>query len=87
MTTMTNVCFFFPFRGIINPFSSKCVRPSLVQCIYIAEGHTKAVLCVDSTDDLLFTGSKGLMGFHCVYVAFWSLLSVLMVLPMDNELS
>ncbi|XP_060540088.1 kinesin-like protein KIF21A isoform X7 [Pantherophis guttatus] len=45
-------------RGIINPFSSKCVRPSPVQCIYIAEGHMKAVLCVDSTDDLLFTGSK-----------------------------
>ncbi|XP_062990201.1 kinesin-like protein KIF21A isoform X5 [Elgaria multicarinata webbii] len=46
-------------RGIINPFSSsKCVRPSPIQCIHIAEGHTKAVLCVDSTDDLLFTGSK-----------------------------
>uniref|UniRef100_A0A8C6YIF4 Kinesin family member 21A n=1 Tax=Naja naja TaxID=35670 RepID=A0A8C6YIF4_NAJNA len=44
--------------GIINPVSSKCVRPSPVQCIYIAEGHMKAVLCVDSTDDLLFTGSK-----------------------------
>uniref|UniRef100_A0A8D2Q2K1 Kinesin family member 21A n=1 Tax=Varanus komodoensis TaxID=61221 RepID=A0A8D2Q2K1_VARKO len=46
-------------RGIINPFaSSKCVRSSPIQCIHIAEGHTKAVLCVDSTDDLLFTGSK-----------------------------
>ncbi|XP_053109824.1 kinesin-like protein KIF21A isoform X3 [Hemicordylus capensis] len=45
-------------RGIINPCSSsKCVRSS-IQCIHIAEGHTKAVLCVDSTDDLLFTGSK-----------------------------
>ncbi|XP_032076853.1 kinesin-like protein KIF21A isoform X5 [Thamnophis elegans] len=45
-------------RGIINPVTSKCIRPSPVQCIYIAEGHMKAVLCVDSTDDLLFTGSK-----------------------------
>ncbi|KAJ6666435.1 hypothetical protein lerEdw1_000710 [Lerista edwardsae] len=46
-------------KGIINPFSSsKCVRASSLQCIHIAEGHTKAVLCVDSTDDLLFTGSK-----------------------------
>uniref|UniRef100_A0A8D2L255 Kinesin family member 21A n=1 Tax=Varanus komodoensis TaxID=61221 RepID=A0A8D2L255_VARKO len=46
-------------KGIINPFaSSKCVRSSPIQCIHIAEGHTKAVLCVDSTDDLLFTGSK-----------------------------
>uniref|UniRef100_A0ABM5GGE1 Kinesin-like protein KIF21A isoform X2 n=1 Tax=Pogona vitticeps TaxID=103695 RepID=A0ABM5GGE1_9SAUR len=46
-------------RGIINPFSSsKCVRSSPIQCIHTAEGHTKAVLCVDCTDDLLFTGSK-----------------------------
>ncbi|XP_026558612.1 kinesin-like protein KIF21A isoform X2 [Pseudonaja textilis] len=45
-------------KGIINPVSPKYVRPSPVQCIYIAEGHMKAVLCVDSTDDLLFTGSK-----------------------------
>ncbi|XP_060100744.1 kinesin-like protein KIF21A isoform X16 [Heteronotia binoei] len=46
-------------KGIINSFPpSKCVRSSSLQCIHIAEGHTKAVLCVDSTDDLLFTGSK-----------------------------
>ncbi|XP_063164046.1 kinesin-like protein KIF21A isoform X7 [Candoia aspera] len=45
-------------QGIINPVSSKCARPFPIQCTYIAEGHTKAVLCVDSTDDLLFTGSK-----------------------------
>ncbi|XP_051045636.1 kinesin-like protein KIF21A isoform X7 [Phodopus roborovskii] len=46
-------------RGIINPFpASKGIRTSSLQCVHIAEGHTKAVLCVDSTDDLLFTGSK-----------------------------
>ncbi|XP_042121147.1 kinesin-like protein KIF21A isoform X1 [Peromyscus maniculatus bairdii] len=46
-------------RGIINPFpASKGLRTSSLQCVHIAEGHTKAVLCVDSTDDLLFTGSK-----------------------------
>ncbi|XP_013853383.2 kinesin-like protein KIF21A isoform X4 [Sus scrofa] len=46
-------------RGIINPFPpSKGIRASPLQCVHIAEGHTKAVLCVDSTDDLLFTGSK-----------------------------
>ncbi|XP_034791922.1 kinesin-like protein KIF21A isoform X4 [Pan paniscus] len=46
-------------RGIINPFpTSKGIRAFPLQCIHIAEGHTKAVLCVDSTDDLLFTGSK-----------------------------
>ncbi|XP_051485924.1 kinesin-like protein KIF21A isoform X6 [Apus apus] len=45
--------------GIINPFpASKYIRSSPLQCIYAAEGHTKAVLCVDATDDLLFTGSK-----------------------------
>ncbi|XP_053777606.1 kinesin-like protein KIF21A isoform X7 [Desmodus rotundus] len=46
-------------KGIINPFpASKGIRASALQCVHIAEGHTKAVLCVDSTDDLLFTGSK-----------------------------
>ncbi|XP_043823764.1 kinesin-like protein KIF21A isoform X2 [Dromiciops gliroides] len=46
-------------RGIINPFpASKSIKSSPLQCIHIAEGHTKAVLCIDSTDDLLFTGSK-----------------------------
>uniref|UniRef100_A0A452HQB9 Kinesin motor domain-containing protein n=1 Tax=Gopherus agassizii TaxID=38772 RepID=A0A452HQB9_9SAUR len=46
-------------QGIINPFSaSKYIRSSPLQCVHLAEGHTKAVLCVDSTDDLLFTGSK-----------------------------
>ncbi|KFP44820.1 Kinesin-like KIF21A, partial [Chlamydotis macqueenii] len=46
-------------KGVINPFpASKYIRSSPLQCIYIAEGHTKAVLCVDATDDLLFTGSK-----------------------------
>ncbi|XP_069905736.1 kinesin-like protein KIF21A isoform X5 [Oryctolagus cuniculus] len=46
-------------KGIINPFpASKGIRTSPLQCVHIAEGHTKAVLCVDATDDLLFTGSK-----------------------------
>ncbi|KAM5334060.1 kinesin-like protein KIF21A isoform 9-T9 [Glossophaga mutica] len=46
-------------KGIINPFpASKGIRASALHCAHIAEGHTKAVLCVDSTDDLLFTGSK-----------------------------
>nr|KAF6495493.1 kinesin family member 21A [Rousettus aegyptiacus] len=46
-------------QGIINPFpASKGIRTSPLQCVHIAEGHTKAMLCVDSTDDLLFTGSK-----------------------------
>ncbi|XP_077451930.1 kinesin-like protein KIF21A isoform X4 [Stigmatopora argus] len=45
--------------GIINPVAStKSRSASLLQCVHVAEGHSKAVLCVDCTDDLLFTGSK-----------------------------
>ncbi|KAG7455755.1 hypothetical protein MATL_G00244460 [Megalops atlanticus] len=46
-------------QGVINPVpSSKSSRGATLQCVHVAEGHSKAVLCVDSTDDLLFTGSK-----------------------------
>ncbi|XP_018595890.2 kinesin-like protein KIF21A isoform X5 [Scleropages formosus] len=45
--------------GVINPVPSfKSSRASILHCVHVAEGHAKAVLCVDSTDDLLFTGSK-----------------------------
>lgn len=65
--TFCGLWFFF-FRGIINPFpASKCIRTSSLQCIHTAEGHTKAVLCVDATDDLLFTGSKGRAGFMYLF--------------------
>ncbi|XP_049639721.1 kinesin-like protein KIF21A isoform X4 [Suncus etruscus] len=46
-------------KGIINPSpAARGARGVPLQCVQVAEGHTKAVLCVDSTDDLLFTGSK-----------------------------
>uniref|UniRef100_A0A3P8US16 Kinesin family member 21A n=1 Tax=Cynoglossus semilaevis TaxID=244447 RepID=A0A3P8US16_CYNSE len=46
-------------RGVINPVpSTKSSRAASLQCVHVAEGHSKAVLCVDCTDDLLFTGSK-----------------------------
>ncbi|KAM6962334.1 kinesin-like protein KIF21A isoform 2-T2 [Tautogolabrus adspersus] len=46
-------------RGVINPVTApKNSRGAKLQCVYVAEGHTKPVLCVDATDDLLFTGSK-----------------------------
>lgn len=46
-------------RGIINQFpSSKANRCAPLYCTHEAEGHSKAVLCLDATDDLLFTGSK-----------------------------
>ncbi|XP_016343342.1 kinesin-like protein KIF21A isoform X2 [Sinocyclocheilus anshuiensis] len=45
--------------GVTSPaqaaHSSRAVR---LQCVHVAKGHTKPLLCVDSTDDLLFTGSK-----------------------------
>ncbi|XP_034735380.1 kinesin-like protein KIF21A isoform X4 [Etheostoma cragini] len=46
-------------QGVINPVPpTKSSRSATLQCVHVAEGHSKAVLCVDSTDDLLFTGSK-----------------------------
>ncbi|XP_070709708.1 kinesin-like protein KIF21A isoform X2 [Pempheris klunzingeri] len=46
-------------RGVINPVTApKNSRGAKLQCVHVAEGHTKPVLCVDATDDLLFTGSK-----------------------------
>uniref|UniRef100_A0AAY4CH95 Kinesin motor domain-containing protein n=1 Tax=Denticeps clupeoides TaxID=299321 RepID=A0AAY4CH95_9TELE len=58
--TMCLVWFCAPFhRGVINPIPSpKGSRAARLQCVHVAEGHTKAVFSVDSTDDLLFTGSK-----------------------------
>lgn len=56
------VCMCVFLRGMINPVpASKSNRGGTLQCVHVAEGHSKAVLCVDSTDDLLFTGSKGLI--------------------------
>uniref|UniRef100_A0A452F266 Kinesin family member 21B n=1 Tax=Capra hircus TaxID=9925 RepID=A0A452F266_CAPHI len=48
-----------PVRGIITPVGgAKGARTAPLQCVSMAEGHTKPVLCVDATDELLFTGSK-----------------------------
>ncbi|XP_052347716.1 kinesin-like protein KIF21A isoform X6 [Oncorhynchus keta] len=45
--------------GVVNPVSSpKISHAARLQCVHVAEGHTKPVMCVDCTDDLLFTGSK-----------------------------
>ncbi|XP_023390535.1 kinesin-like protein KIF21B [Pteropus vampyrus] len=46
-------------RGIISPVGgAKGTRTAPLQCVSVAEGHTKPVLCLDATDELLFTGSK-----------------------------
>ncbi|KAM4797477.1 kinesin-like protein KIF21B isoform 2-T2 [Rhinophrynus dorsalis] len=46
-------------KGMISPVGGlKGMRTAPLQCVAVAEGHTKPVLCVDATDELLFTGSK-----------------------------
>ncbi|XP_078664559.1 kinesin-like protein KIF21A isoform X3 [Branchiostoma floridae x Branchiostoma belcheri] len=47
-------------KGSINPYNSgrSASRSSPLTCMHLAEGHTKAVLSVDATDDLLFSASK-----------------------------
>ncbi|XP_029289028.1 LOW QUALITY PROTEIN: kinesin-like protein KIF21A [Cottoperca gobio] len=46
-------------QGVISPVpATKSSRSATLQCVHVAEGHSKAVLCIDCTDDLLFTGSK-----------------------------
>ncbi|MGH0189533.1 UNVERIFIED_CONTAM: hypothetical protein FKN15_034558, partial [Acipenser sinensis] len=46
-------------RGVINPVGGiKGARTAPLQCVSVAEGHSKPVLCLDATDELLFTGSK-----------------------------
>uniref|UniRef100_A0A452T051 Kinesin family member 21B n=1 Tax=Ursus maritimus TaxID=29073 RepID=A0A452T051_URSMA len=46
-------------RGVITPVGgAKGARTAPLQCVSMAEGHTKPILCLDATDELLFTGSK-----------------------------
>uniref|UniRef100_A0A8C5I477 Kinesin motor domain-containing protein n=1 Tax=Gouania willdenowi TaxID=441366 RepID=A0A8C5I477_GOUWI len=46
-------------RGVINSIGGvKGGRTAPLQTVSVAEGHSKPVLCVDATDELLFTGSK-----------------------------
>ncbi|XP_069094988.1 kinesin-like protein KIF21B isoform X2 [Pleurodeles waltl] len=46
-------------KGVINPIGGlKGARTAPLQCVSVAEGHSKPVLCLDATDELLFTGSK-----------------------------
>nr|XP_002732855.2 PREDICTED: kinesin-like protein KIF21A-like [Saccoglossus kowalevskii] len=46
-------------RGVINAYTGRQSggKPPLI-CTHTAEGHTKAVLTVQATEDLLFSGSK-----------------------------
>jgi len=59
--TLTYPFVFGNHRGVINPIGGvKGGRTAPLQCVSVAEGHSKPVLCVDATDELLFTGSKGI---------------------------
>nr|XP_033775130.1 kinesin-like protein KIF21B isoform X3 [Geotrypetes seraphini] len=46
-------------KGVISPIGgTKGTRTAPLQCMSMAEGHLKPVLCLDATDELLFSGSK-----------------------------
>ncbi|XP_032663629.1 kinesin-like protein KIF21A isoform X2 [Odontomachus brunneus] len=47
-----------PMKGIISQYQGKAQPRAILQCSHIAEGHSKAVLTVCVTTDLLFSGSK-----------------------------
>merc|ERR1719273_89294 len=47
-----------PSKGAINPFQGRIAPKSPLICSNVAEGHSKAVLSVYATDELLFSASK-----------------------------
>ena len=47
-----------PDKGVIHPFQGRIAPKSPLICTNVAEGHSKAVLSVFATDDLLFSASK-----------------------------
>uniref|UniRef100_A0A8D3D796 Kinesin family member 21B n=1 Tax=Scophthalmus maximus TaxID=52904 RepID=A0A8D3D796_SCOMX len=59
LSLVTGMLLYVICRGVINPIGGvKGGRTAPLQCVSVAEGHSKPVLCVDATDELLFTGSK-----------------------------
>ena len=47
-----------PDHGVIHPYQGRIAPKSPLICTNVAEGHSKAVLSVFATDDLLFSASK-----------------------------
>ncbi|XP_018357316.1 PREDICTED: kinesin-like protein KIF21A isoform X2 [Trachymyrmex septentrionalis] len=47
-----------PMKGIISQYQGKIQPRAILQCSHVAEGHSKAVLTICVTSDLLFSGSK-----------------------------
>ena len=53
-------CFRFILRsGRMLPLRPPAGKPGSLVCTYAATGHNSAVLSLDVTEDLMFTGSKG----------------------------
>ena len=46
--------------GRMLPLRPPAGKPAPLVCTYAATGHNSAVLSLDVTEDLMFTGSKGL---------------------------
>uniref|UniRef100_T1J740 Kinesin motor domain-containing protein n=1 Tax=Strigamia maritima TaxID=126957 RepID=T1J740_STRMM len=67
-----------PDRGIISSYTGK-MRSGPLVCTHVAEGHSKAVLSVAATEDLLFSSSKDRT------VKVWDLQSGLEVQSLDNH--
>ncbi|XP_008211270.1 kinesin-like protein KIF21A isoform X1 [Nasonia vitripennis] len=47
-----------PTKGVISNYQGKTVPRAILHCTHVAEGHSKAVLSICATNDLLFSGSK-----------------------------
>ena len=50
----TNIGETGPSKGVINPYQGRIAPKSPLICSNVAEGHSKAVLSVFATDELLF---------------------------------
>ena len=53
--------YWYIYRGYVVPASARIntKQTGPLTCTHTAEGHSKAVLSVTATEDLLFTSSKG----------------------------
>ena len=47
------------YSGRMLPLRPPAGKPAPLVCTYAATGHNSAVLSLDVTEDLMFTGSKG----------------------------
>ena len=58
-----------PTKGAIHPYQGRIAPKSPLICSNVAEGHTKAVLSVFATDELLFSASKVI--YYRVVTTVW----------------